>query len=112
MSLSNQDISIWKRAGEILRFNRLFTLGLLISSAFLMIALLAPVLSFVDPHEIDFKSKLEAPSLNHWFGTDALGVYFFPGSCISLANRGSGRFYRIYNRTADWPDGRILWRTC
>ena len=116
MSLSNQDISIWKRAGEILRFNRLFTLGLLISSAFLMIALLAPVLASVDPHEIDFKSKLEAPSLNHWFGTDALGRgYFFPGPAWRthfLADRGSGRFHRIYNRTTDWPDGRILWRTC
>jgi len=77
MSLNNQDRSIWKRAGEILRYNRLFTLGLLISSAFLMIALLAPVLASVDPHEIDFKSKLEAPSLNHWFGTDALGRDIF-----------------------------------
>ena len=40
---------------------------------FASLYLLALVLTPYDPNNADFLSRLQAPSLNHWFGTDHLG---------------------------------------
>ena len=60
---------------ELLRQkNFMFKLGLCICVAWILIALLAPVISPYDPiDDMDVLHKFEAPSAQHWFGTDELG---------------------------------------
>lgn len=41
--------------------------------AFLLVALLAPVLASHDPYEQDLLDRLARPSAAHWLGTDSLG---------------------------------------
>ena len=48
-------------------------LGLTLVVIFLLMALLAPVISPYDPIKISVQSKFEAPNLSHWLGTDQLG---------------------------------------
>ena len=48
-------------------------LGLTLVVIFLLMALLAPVISPYDPIKISVQNKFEAPNLSHWLGTDQLG---------------------------------------
>jgi peptide/nickel transport system permease protein len=63
-------------------------LGILLLLLISCIALGAPLLTTVDPEDINPIDRLEAPSLEHWFGTDHLGRDVFArtmyGSRISL----------------------------
>lgn len=47
--------------------------GLVIIIAMIVLALLAPVISPYDPAQLAVRSRLQAPSLQHLFGTDDLG---------------------------------------
>ena len=47
--------------------------GLVIIVAMIVLALLAPVISPYDPAQLAVRSRLQAPSLQHLFGTDDLG---------------------------------------
>jgi peptide/nickel transport system permease protein len=64
-------------------------LGILLLLLMSCIALGAPLLATSDPEEINPIDRLQAPSLEHWFGTDHLGRDIFArtlyGSRISLA---------------------------
>ncbi|MDX2232294.1 MAG: ABC transporter permease [Leptolyngbyaceae cyanobacterium bins.349] len=52
--------------------------GLILTIALLLLAVLAPVLKPYDPAiDRDYLARLVAPSLTHWFGTDALGRDIF-----------------------------------
>lgn len=62
---------------DLVRYNRLFVVGLVITLLFLCLALAAPLIAPQDPMAIDFDTKLEAPGLAHWFGTDVLGRDIF-----------------------------------
>jgi len=53
--------------------NPLAGAGLLWIAMFLFWAVCAPWISPHDPARIDLPSRLERPSLHHWFGTDELG---------------------------------------
>ncbi|MEM7791808.1 MAG: ABC transporter permease [Verrucomicrobiota bacterium] len=77
MSGRDSDLSWKERAHDLIRYNRLFVVGLLITALFLLLALAAPILTPQDPLEIDFETKLEAPGIEHWFGTDVLGRDIF-----------------------------------
>ena len=48
-------------------------LGLTLVVIFLLMALLAPLISPYDPIKISVQNKFEAPNLSHWLGTDQLG---------------------------------------
>ncbi|HEY9642123.1 MAG TPA: ABC transporter permease [Coleofasciculaceae cyanobacterium] len=49
-------------------------IGLILTIAILLLAMLAPILRPFDPATArDFAARLQAPSLAHWFGTDGLG---------------------------------------
>lgn len=48
-------------------------LGLALVAVFLLMALLAPVISPYDPIQLSVQNKYQAPSLSHWLGTDQLG---------------------------------------
>ncbi|KPN30198.1 D-ala-D-ala transporter subunit [Halolamina pelagica] len=59
------------------RRNRLAVGGLLVTAAFVVIALLAPVLAPYDPAVVDVPARLQSPSLAHPFGTDRYGRDLF-----------------------------------
>lgn len=53
--------------------NKTSWVGLILFIAVILAAALAPVLSAYDPIEHDIGSVLQAPSLEHWLGTDSYG---------------------------------------
>ena len=59
------------------RRNSLAMGGLVVTAAFLLIALLAPVLAPYDPAAVDVPARLQGPSLAHPFGTDRYGRDLF-----------------------------------
>jgi len=62
--------------------------GMVVIVALVFVAVLAPWLSPYDPYEIDLSSRLMAPSVQHFFGTDSAGRDIFSrvlfGTRISL----------------------------
>lgn len=48
-------------------------LGAVVLLAFLFIAILAPILATHDPDLNNYRMRVKAPSLQHWFGTDNFG---------------------------------------
>jgi ABC-type dipeptide/oligopeptide/nickel transport system permease subunit len=76
---------VWAR----LRRDSRARIGLVVVALLLLMAFLAPVLARHDPIRVDLMRQLQAPSLDHWMGTDIQGrdvwarlVY---GARISLA---------------------------
>jgi peptide/nickel transport system permease protein len=53
--------------------NRSFVIGAALVLLVAVIALLAPVLAPYDPMRSNFRTRLMAPSAEHWFGTDHFG---------------------------------------
>ncbi len=70
------------------RRNRAGLIGLGIIVMFLLVGLLAPVLSPYDPYDVDFERSLHGPSRESWFGWDELGRDVFSrviyGARVSL----------------------------
>lgn len=68
--------------------NFMFKLGIVICLAWIVVAILAPVLAPHDPNLGDVTRKFLAPSAQHWFGTDELGRDVFSrvlyGSRVSI----------------------------
>ncbi len=60
---------LWRR----FRRNRLATVGLVVIGLEVAAAVLAPLITFVDPGQVDSDASLSPPSAAHWFGTDLLG---------------------------------------
>ncbi|MDR1070462.1 MAG: ABC transporter permease [Gracilibacteraceae bacterium] len=58
---------------SLLRRNRLFTIGLALCAFWVLIALLAPLISPYDPLGQDMSARFQKPSLAHICGTDSLG---------------------------------------
>ena len=69
--------------------NFMFKLGLVLCLAWVVIAILAPVLAPYDPLAQDMTLRFQSPSAAHWFGCDSLGRDVFSrllyGSRISLS---------------------------
>jgi peptide/nickel transport system permease protein len=61
--------SAWKRATR----SGGLMIGLVIAAVMVIIAIAAPWLAPYDPNEQNVLLKLEPPSADHWFGTDAFG---------------------------------------
>ncbi|WP_289142689.1 ABC transporter permease subunit [uncultured Brevibacillus sp.] len=59
------------------RRNPLTLVGGVIFLLFVLIALLAPILSTYDPELVQMSQSLKAPSTDHWFGTDEVGRDLF-----------------------------------
>jgi len=101
------------------------------------VALGAPLLTSIDPEEINPVDRLQSPSLEHWFGTDHLGRDIFArtlyggrislivGLCVSTMSTFVGlvigllsgytrRLERGRHARHGWPDGhsRHLTRHC
>lgn len=69
--------------------NFLFKLGLVICTAWVLIAVLSPLIAPQDPLAQNLSGRFQAPGSAHWFGTDELGRDVFSrvlvGSRISIA---------------------------
>jgi len=80
--------SLWGDALRRLVRNPGSVTGAIILLALILIAVLAPVITHYDPIEIVPSQRLQAPSREHWFGTDAFGRDIYTrlvyGSRISL----------------------------
>lgn len=79
-------MNTWK---DLLRQkNFMFKLGLFLCLAWLILAVLAPILAPHNPDLGDVALKYQAPSAQHWFGTDELGRDVFSrvlyGSRVSI----------------------------
>ncbi|WP_145051026.1 MULTISPECIES: nickel transporter permease [Paenibacillus] len=78
----------WREAWRTFRKNRLALAGLVIIVFFILIAFIAPYISPYDYKEQVLTDRLQAPSAEHWFGTDDLGRDVFSrvlhGARISL----------------------------
>ncbi|MCR5469038.1 MAG: ABC transporter permease [Lachnospiraceae bacterium] len=62
---------------KLFKSNYLFTLGVIVCVFWIVMAILAPVVSPYDPIEQNAELRLEAPSLAHLFGTDNFGRDIF-----------------------------------
>lgn len=70
--------------------NKQFTFFLLLVIILILAAIFAPVIAPQDPYVSNLKNALQAPSSEHWFGTDKLGRDIFSrviyASRISLSS--------------------------
>ena len=62
---------------KLFKSNYLFTLGVIICLAWILAAILAPVIAPYDPMVQDLSVRLNPPSGDHWFGTDNFGRDIF-----------------------------------
>ena len=62
---------------KLFRSNYLFTLGVMICLAWIIAAVLAPVIAPCDPIAQDLTLRLKAPSAEHLFGADNFGRDIF-----------------------------------
>ena len=65
--------SLWREAFSRLVRNPGTLTGLILLGLLVLVALLAPVITSYDPVELAPRDRLQAPSLTHFFGTDAFG---------------------------------------
>lgn len=63
----------WKR----LRKNKAAVVGGIFILLFIVVSIIGPMLTTQDPNAVDVLNKLEAPSAEHWFGTDNYGRDIF-----------------------------------
>lgn len=80
-------MGFWRTFGRELVANRLALVSVILLGIIIVAVLLAP-LSPYDPYALNAKAKLQDPSWEHWFGTDAYGRDYFTrvlyGGRISL----------------------------
>lgn len=69
--------NLWRDAWRRLLLNRLATVGFVVVSCFLTVAILGPVIAPRDFLAQDVHRALEGPSADYWLGTDALGRDIF-----------------------------------
>ena len=69
--------------------HRAFVVGFLLSAFFVLLALISFVWTPFDPTKLSIATKLQTPSLQHWFGTDHFGRDMFSmimvGARVSIA---------------------------
>ena len=65
--------SLFKKAWKRFRRHKLAMFGLVVMIVFVLTAVFAPLLSPYPPNEINLQARSEAPSAEHWFGTDRTG---------------------------------------
>lgn len=73
MEKSNKEKGSSRRVLRHLFQNRRVVIAIIIIFLITGAALFAPLLSPYDPYEIDLSATLEAPSSQHWLGTDNMG---------------------------------------
>ena len=83
----SQFVEVWKRLGR----NKTAVLGLVIVALLTLMAILSPILIDYETQVIktNYSEALQAPSADHWFGTDEMGrdilLRVMYGSTVSLS---------------------------
>ncbi|MDF2650590.1 MAG: ABC-type transporter, integral rane subunit [Paenibacillus sp.] len=122
---SRKKLQIERRALLIRRFvsNRLLVTGSVIVVALCFIAMLAPFISSYTPYEMKAEIRLQAPSMEHIFGTDNFGrdlfsrvmygtrVSMIVGFTVSLITMILGTVIGLYSAYFKFLD-HILMRIC
>jgi peptide/nickel transport system permease protein len=110
--MSSATISLYRVA----RRNVLATIGVVLVTAFVVLALLAPWIAPQDPAHIDLPNRLASPSSAHWCGTDELGrdilsrliygsrISMVVGSCVVVVSLSLGL---LAGSIAGYYGGRI-----
>ncbi len=106
---------------KMLKSNYLFTLGVVICLAWILAAVLAPLLAPYDPVVQDLTMRLKAPSAEHLFGTDNFGRDIFSrviyggrysllAGCLTVVIAGViGTFYgAIAGYVGGWTDNVMM----
>ena len=103
-----------------LRKHPTLILGALLLIAVAVIALAAPWLATHDPQDIDPLTRLQGPSAEHHFGTDALGrdvysravwggrVSLLVGITVALLSTGFGVLLGLVAGFVRWADGIVM----
>jgi peptide/nickel transport system permease protein len=63
----------WKRVVRVFSRRKLAVAGLVIVVLMVLVAIFAPLLAPYDPYQTEILAKLQAPSSEHWLGTDSVG---------------------------------------
>lgn len=106
---------------KLFRSNYLFTFGVIICLAWVIAAVLAPVIAPYDPIAQDLTLRLKAPSAEHLFGTDNFGRDIFSrviyggrysllAGCLTVIIAGGiGTFYgAIAGYVGGWTDNVMM----
>ena len=65
--------AFWKRLSK----NKAAVVGGFFILLFIVVSLVGPLLTTIDPTEVNVLNKLQPPSAEHWFGTDNFGRDIF-----------------------------------
>jgi ABC-type dipeptide/oligopeptide/nickel transport system permease subunit len=68
-----EKVNLWRDAWHRLKANRLAVFGLIVIVVLVAVALVGPWITPYDFLSQDLDARNQAPSWNHWFGTDDLG---------------------------------------
>jgi peptide/nickel transport system permease protein len=102
------------------RKNPTLILGALLLIAMAAIAIAAPWIATHDPQDIDPLTRMQTPSAEHYFGTDALGrdvfsravwggrVSLIVGICVALLSIVVGVVLGLISGFVRWSDGIIM----
>lgn len=71
--MAHVDTNSWRYKFKLFIKNKLALVGLLILIFVFVLVFFGPALSGYDPFSVDFSVKLQAPSANHFLGTDNYG---------------------------------------
>lgn len=86
--VSRPSLSYWSDAWRRLKSNKLAMLGLIFLILLAIMAIFGPIVSPYDTNKQDLPNQYQAPSSEHWFGTDSHGRDVFTrtwhGARISL----------------------------
>lgn len=78
----------WKSFWSVMTQNKAAMVGAIIIGAYLLMMIVAPLVSPYDPYDISLEDKLTPPSIEHWMGTDDKGRDIFSrilyGSRLSI----------------------------
>ncbi|KMK90439.1 nickel transporter permease [Rossellomorea marisflavi] len=72
-ALQEEHVSPWKEAWKSFRKNKIALIGLFIVLFFVILAIAAPLIAPQGINEQNLAKRLQAPSSEHWFGTDDFG---------------------------------------
>lgn len=101
---------------KMFKSNYLFTFGVIICAAWILLAVLAPVLAPYDPIAQDLTLRLKAPDGRHWFGTDNFGRDIFSrviyggrysllAGCLTVVI--AGMIGTLYGAVAGYAGGQV-----
>jgi len=112
----------WRSIRRALAKNPIMLAGFIIFIFIFLSAILAPVITVHDPVRTNIEERLQAPSLDHWFGTDHLGIDVYArtmyggqvsmlvGVLVATLVIGGGLVFGLiagYNRRLDGPLMRV-----